>query len=54
MAGYDIRITHRAEKDIRKLTPKLRRKLYEILTEIIANYGDRKMILCGNAIKYLP
>lgn len=39
MAGvaYDIRITRRAEKDIGKLTPKLKRKLYEILTEVIAH-----------------
>ncbi len=33
---YEIRITHRAEKDIQKLTPKLKNKLYDILTEIIA------------------
>ncbi|MBI4115389.1 MAG: type II toxin-antitoxin system RelE/ParE family toxin [Candidatus Omnitrophica bacterium] len=34
--GYEVRITHRAEKDIKKLTPKLKKKLYEILTETIA------------------
>jgi mRNA-degrading endonuclease RelE of RelBE toxin-antitoxin system len=33
---YEIRITRRAEKDIRTLTPKLRAKLYDILTEVIA------------------
>ena len=33
---YEIRITHRAEKDIKKLSPKLKDKLYDILTEIIA------------------
>ena len=33
---YEIRITRRAEKDIKKLTPKLKDKLYDILTEVIA------------------
>lgn len=33
---YEIRFARRAEKDVKKLTPQLRRKLYEILTEIIA------------------
>ena len=33
---YAIQITRRAEKDIEKLTPKLRAKLYDILTEVIA------------------
>ncbi len=33
---FEIRITRRAEKDIKKLTPKLRNKLYDILTEVIA------------------
>ena len=33
---YEIRLTRRAEKDVKKLTPQLRRKLYEILTEGIA------------------
>lgn len=33
---YEIRITHRAEKDIRKLRPKLKNKLLDILTEVIA------------------
>ena len=34
--SYEIRFTRRAEKDVKKLTPQLRRKLYEILTEVIA------------------
>ncbi len=34
--GYEIRVTRRAEKDVRKLPPKLKAKLYDILTEIIA------------------
>ena len=34
--GYEVRITHRAEKDIRKLSPKLKNKLYDILTEVVA------------------
>ena len=33
---YEIRITHRAEKDIKKLSPKLKDKLYDVLTEVIA------------------
>lgn len=33
---FEIQITRRAEKDIKKLTPKLENKLYEILTEVIA------------------
>ena len=33
---YSIRITHRAEKDIKKLPPKLKNKLYDVLTEVIA------------------
>lgn len=35
-AAYEVRLTRRAEKDVKKLTPQLRRKLYEILTEVIA------------------
>ena len=33
---YAIRVTHRAEKDIKKLPPKLKKKLFEILTEVLA------------------
>ena len=33
---YEIRITRRAEKDIHKLSPKLKAKLYDILMEVIA------------------
>ena len=33
---FEIRITRRAEKDIQKLSPKLKNKLYDILTEVIA------------------
>jgi Txe/YoeB family toxin of toxin-antitoxin system len=33
---YEIRVTHRAEKDIKKLSPKLKDKLYDVLTEVIA------------------
>ena len=35
-SDYEIRITHRAEKDIKKLSPKLKDKLYDVLTEVIA------------------
>ncbi len=48
MAGtdFEIRITHRAEKDIGKLTPKLKRKLYDILTEVIAKepFQGKKLV----------
>ncbi len=33
---FEVRITRRAEKDIKKLTPQLKRKLHDILTEVIA------------------
>ena len=33
--SFEIRITRRAEKDIKKLSPKLRNKLCDILTEVI-------------------
>ncbi len=33
---FELRITRRAEKDIKKLTPQLKRKLCDILTEVIA------------------
>ena len=35
MKRYEIRITRRAEKDIKKLTPKLKNKLRDILTEVL-------------------
>ena len=45
-AAYDIRITRRAEKDIKKLTPALKRKLHDILIEVIAQhpFQGRKLI----------
>lgn len=45
-AQYAIRITRRAEKDVGQLTPKLRAKLYDILTEVIAKnpYQGKKLI----------
>ena len=36
MQRYEIRVTRRAEKDIQKLSPKLKDKLYDVLTEVIA------------------
>ena len=36
LGKYEIRVTHRAEKDIRKLSPKLKSKLYDVLTEVLA------------------
>ena len=43
---FEIRITHRAEKDIKKLPPKLRNKLYDILVEVIAKdpFQGKKLI----------
>ena len=43
---YEIRITHRAEKDIRKLSPKLNDKLYDILTHVVAEdpYQGKKLL----------
>ncbi|OGX11723.1 MAG: toxin of toxin-antitoxin system [Omnitrophica bacterium RIFOXYB12_FULL_50_7] len=32
---YEVRITHRAEKDIKTLSPKLKEKLQDILIEVI-------------------
>ncbi|MBF0254204.1 MAG: type II toxin-antitoxin system mRNA interferase toxin, RelE/StbE family [Candidatus Omnitrophica bacterium] len=39
-------MTRRAEKDIRKLSPKLKNKLYDILTEVIAPdpFCDKELI----------
>jgi len=52
MAGlaYEIRITRRAEKDIGKLTPKLKRKLYEVLTEVIAQEPFHGKKLVGDLV----
>lgn len=46
--AYEIRITRRAEKDIDKLPPKLQRKLYEVLTEVIAQEPFRGKKLVGD------
>ena len=45
---YAIRITRRAEKDIGKLTPKLRSKLYDILTEVTAKNPFQGKKLLGD------
>ena len=45
---YAIQITRRAEKDIGKLTPKLRAKLYDILTEVIAKNPFQGKRLLGD------
>jgi len=47
-ASFEIRITRTAEKDIKKLTPKLKKKLYEILTEVIAKDPYQGKKLLGN------
>ena len=43
---YEVRFTRRAGKDVKKLTPQLRRKLYEILTEVIASdpFQGKKLV----------
>ena len=43
---FDVQVTRRAEKDISRLTPKLRRKLYDVLTEVIAQdpYQGKKLV----------
>jgi len=43
---YAIRITHQARKDIEKLTPKLKKKLRDILENVLAvsPYDGKKLI----------
>jgi len=43
---YEVLITRRAEKDIRRLPPKLKAKLHDILVEVIARdpYQGKKLI----------
>ena len=43
---YEIQVTRRAEKDIHKLIPQLKRKLYDILTEVIAQdpFQGKKLV----------
>ncbi len=50
MSSYKIRITRRAEKDIQKLPPKLKQKLYEILTEVIAKNPQEGKKLIGDLL----
>ncbi len=46
LTKYEVRITHRAEKDIKKLTPQLRQKLCDILSEVISQepFQGKKLI----------
>jgi mRNA-degrading endonuclease RelE of RelBE toxin-antitoxin system len=52
MSQYQIRFTRQARKDSEKLTPKLRKKLKDILVEIIAEnpYEGKRLLgdLTGN------
>ena len=43
---YEVRATRRAEKDIQKLSPKLKEKFYSILMEVIAvdPYQGKKLL----------
>lgn len=45
-APNEIYITRRAEKDIRKLPPKLKKKLHDVLIEVIAHdpYQGKKLL----------
>jgi len=45
---YEIRITRRAEKDIGKLIPKLRRTLHEVLSEVITRQPFQGKRLVGD------
>ncbi len=44
--GWEIRLTKEAAKDVRKLPPKLRSKLRDILVEILARdpYEGKKLV----------
>ncbi len=46
--SYEIRITRRAEKDIEKLSPKLKDKLYDILAEVITKNPSEGKKLIGD------
>ena len=52
MKEYEIRITKQAKKDIETLSPRLRNKLKDILSEVIAKtpYDGKRLIgeLAGN------
>ncbi len=43
---YEVRITRRAEKDIKRLPPSLKRKLCDILTEVVARdpFQGKKLV----------
>jgi len=46
VTAYEVCITRRAEKDVKKLSPKLKKKLFDILTEVIAKnpYEGKKLL----------
>jgi len=50
--GYEVRITKQALKDIKALSPKLKKKLKSILLEVLSNspYEGKKLLgeLAGN------
>ena len=48
MSSFEVRITRRAEKDIQKLSPKLKDKLYDILTEVISKDPTQGKKLIGD------
>ena len=47
-ANFEVRITRQAEKDIQKLSPKLRKKLRDILMEVIARDPRQGKKLIGD------
>ncbi len=48
--SYQIRITRDAEKDIQRLPPKLRDKLYDILNEVIVKNPFQGKRLIGDLL----
>lgn len=46
MSRYEIQITREAEKDIKKLSPKLKTKLKQILLHVISSepYSGKKLV----------
>lgn len=46
MSDFEVKITHEAEKDIQKLSPVLKDKFFDILSEVIAKnpFQGKKLI----------
>ncbi|OGP54103.1 MAG: hypothetical protein A2Y65_12850 [Deltaproteobacteria bacterium RBG_13_52_11] len=48
MGEYEIKFTRRAKKDVEKLSPKIKKKLKDILVEVIAQDPFRGKKLSGD------